>query len=164
MLKRWLQNLTTLDLALRRAFPPDTLSAIDAAVARSEAHHAAEIRCAIEAALPLGALVQGVTATERAAEVFASLRVWDTAANNGVLVYVLLAEHAIEIVADRGFTGRVTPAEWAAICRGMEAELAAGRPAAGLLGAVAAMSELACRHFPADGADPNELPDRTLLL
>jgi len=164
MLGRWLQNLTTTHFALRRHFPAATLSAIDAAIGASERDHRAEIRCAIESALPFNQLSRGVTSTERAAEVFSRLRVWDTAANNGVLVYVLLAERSIEIVADRGFAARVAPAEWASICREMETEYRAGRYEAGTLAGVERISALARQHFPADGEDRNELADRTVLI
>jgi len=164
MLGRWLQNLTTTHFALRRHFPSATLSAIDAAIGASERDHRAEIRCAIETALPVGDLFRGIASTERAAAVFSGLRVWDTAANNGVLVYVLLAERSIEIVADRGFTDCVAPAEWEGICREMEAEFRAGHYEAGTLAGVERISALARRHFPADGDDRNELADRTVLL
>lgn len=164
MISRWLQNLTTTHFALRRHFPLATLSAIDAAIAASERDHRVEIRCAIETALPVGELIRGVTSASRAAEVFSGLGVWDTAENNGVLVYVLLAERSIEIVADRGFTGRVAPAEWQGICRDMEAAFRAGNYEGGTLAALGRVSDLARMHFPAAGEDRNELPDRTVLL
>ena len=164
MLSRWLQNLTTTHFALRRHFPPATLSAIDAAIAASERDHRAEIRCAIETALPIGELFHRVTSLARAAGVFSDLGVWDTAENNGVLVYVLLSERRIEIVADRGFAGRVAPAEWEGICRDMEAAFRAGRYEAGTLSALECIGALARLHFPAEGDDRNELPDRTVLL
>jgi uncharacterized membrane protein len=164
MASRWLSNLTTTHFALRRHFPPATLSTIDAAIAASERDHRAEIRCAVETALPVGELVRGVTSATRAAGVFSGLGVWDTAENNGVLLYVLLAERRIEIVADRGFDGRVAPAEWEAICHGMEEAFRAGRYESGTLSALERISALARRHFPADGVDRNELPDRTVLL
>jgi len=126
MLRRWLQHLTTTHFALRRHFPPATLSAIDAAISASERHHRAEIRCAVETGLPVGHLWRGVQSAARAAEVFAGLGVWDTTENNGVLLYVLLAERNIEIVADRGFAGRVLPGEWESICAEMEAAFPAG--------------------------------------
>lgn len=164
MLKRWLRNFATTRFALRRRFPPATLSAIDAAIGASERGHRAEIRCAIEASLPAGELARGITAPARAAAVFSTLRLWDTAGNNGVLVYVLLAERAIEIVADRGFAGRVAPAEWTAICQDMAAAFATGKYEEGTLAAIARISDLARRHFPADGSDDNEQSDRTVLL
>ena len=164
MVRRWLQNLTTSDLALRRHFPPATLAAIDAAIAASEQQHRAEIRCAVEAALSAGEMFRGVSSANRAAEVFANLRVWDTAENNGVLLYVLLAEHSIEIVADRGFSAQVPVAVWQEICADMATTFAAGRYEAGVLEALARIGKIARRHFPATGGDANELPDRTVLL
>ena len=164
MWKRWLQHLTTTHFALRRCFPAKTLAAIEAAITASEREHRAEIRCAVETALPVGLLLRGVTSAERALEVFGRLTVWDTAENNGVLLYVLLAERNIEIVADRGFAGLVTPAEWESICTAMEAAFGAGQYAAGTLEALGRISTLATRHFPPVGVDRNELPDRPLLL
>lgn len=164
MLRRWLQHLTTTHLALRRCFPVATLAAIDAAITASEQHHRAEIRCAVETTLPLGKLVRGTGSKARAREVFAELAVWDTAENNGVLLYVLLAERKIEIIADRGFDDLVTPREWQAICAAMETAFTAGRYGAGALDALAGIGEIARRHFPSGGNDTNELPDQTVLL
>ena len=164
MLRRWLQHLTTSHLALRRRFPPATLAAIDAAIVASEKQHRAEIRCAVETALSAGELLRGVGSGGRAAEVFSSLRVWDTAENNGVLLYVLLAERRIEIVADRGFAAHVPASVWEEICTQMAEKFATGHYEAGVLGAVARISAIACRCFPAQGSNANELPDRTVLL
>jgi uncharacterized membrane protein len=164
MLRRWLQHLFTTPFALRRCFPPATLAAIDAAIAASERYHRAEIRCAVETALSAGHLFRGVGSTARATEVFSHLRMWDTAENNGVLLYVLLAERRIEIVADRGFAERVTAAEWASICAEMEVALGDGRYEAGTLAALDRISAVARQHFPAQPGDRNELPDRTVLL
>jgi len=164
MLRRWWQNLTTSHWSLRRCFPPATLAAIDAAIAASEKQHRAEIRCAVETALSAGELFRGLGSAERAAEVFASLRVWDTAENNGILLYVLLAERKIEIVADRGFAAHVPETTWQEICAGMAAEFAAGRYEQGTLDALDKISDIARRCYPAQGDDTNELPDRTVLL
>ena len=164
MLRRWLQHLFTTPFALRRCFPSATLAAIDAAIAASEQYHRAEIRCAVEATLSVGHLFRGVASAARAAEVFSSLGMWDTAENNGVLLYMLLAERNIEIVADRGFAGRVTAVEWERICAEMEVAFGSGRYAAGTLAALDRISALARQHFPAQAGDRNELPDRTVLL
>ena len=143
---------------------------LDAArsVGRAEALHRGEIRFAIETALPPLAVLRGVPAHERAVELFAHLRVWDTAHNNGVLVYVQLADRHVEIVADRGLTGRVSDADWAAVCRLMEQHFAAGRFEAGAVAGVEAIGALLAAHFPAgaagDLAAANELPDRPALL
>ncbi len=164
MLRRWLQNLTTTPFTLRRCFPTATLAAIDAACAASEQQHRAEIRCAVETTLSAGHLFRRLDSAARAREVFSLLRMWDTAENNGVLLYVLLAERKIEIVADRGFADHVTPAEWESICTGMEEAFAAGRYEAGTLAALERISALARRYFPARSGDRNELPDATAVL
>ena len=162
--RRWWQHLTTTPLALNRHFTPRTLAAIDAACTESERLHRAEIRCAIEAALPLGHLWRGVSSADRALEVFSQLRMWDTEENNGVLLYVLLAERRIEIVADRGFSPGVSEAQWQDICTHMQCALRDGLYEAATLEALASISALATRHFPARGGDRNELPDATVLL
>ena len=164
MLRRWLQHLTTTQITSRRCFPPATLTAIDSAITDSERHHRAEIRCVVETALSAGHLVRGVTSAARAVELFSGLGVWDTAENNGVLLYVLLAERNIEIVADRGFTEHVPAAEWEGICAGMEAAFAADQYEAGTLAALERIGAIAHRCFPSSGNNPNELPDRTVLL
>jgi uncharacterized membrane protein len=161
---RFLRHAFTPPLALRRAFPPATLAAIDAAVAASEARTRAEIRVAVEASLGLGQLWAGTTARARALEVFGQLRVWDTAANNGVLLYVLLAEHDIEIVADRALAACVPAAALAAVCADLQAAYRRGDYRDGTVAAIAALGELAAPHFPPDGANPTELPDATVLL
>lgn len=149
-----------------RTFPPDALERIARAVAASEARHTGEICFAVEAALPLRLALVGHRSRDRAVEVFTGLRVWETEANNGVLVYILLADHAIEIVADRGFNGRVGDEGWAAICGGLEAAMREGDCEAGVLRAIEAISALMERHFPrVEGyVDTNELPDRPHLL
>jgi uncharacterized membrane protein len=164
MIRRWLQHLTTSHLVLRRHFPPTTLAAIDAAITASEQQHRAEIVCAVETALSAGELFRGVSSASRAAEVFSKLRVWDTEENNGVLLYVLLAERKIEIVVDRGFAGQVPVTVWQEICTDVAATFAAGRYDAGILAALERISAEASCHFPMPGGVANEMPDRTVLL
>ena len=149
-----------------RLFPPDALERIAGAIAASEARHTGEICFAVEAALPLRLAMVGHRPRERAGEVFARLRAWDTEANNGVLVYMLLADRAIEIVADRGFNGRVGDAEWAMICGDLEQAMRSGDTEAGVMRAIEAISSLMERHFPrpAGYVDSNELPDRPHIL
>ncbi len=161
---RWLRHLLTTHLVLRMRFPAATLAAIDEAIAASETRHRAEIRCAIETGLPLRYLLRGRSARDRALDVFARLGVWDTAGNNGVLLYILLAEHSIEIVADRGFAGRVSGDEWAVLTQALEQDFRAGRFADGTLAVLRAIGEHAARHFPADGDNPNELSNRPVIL
>jgi uncharacterized membrane protein len=159
--RRLLRHVATDRRALHRALDAAALSRVQASVAASEQHHSGEIRVSIEAALPLSYLQRRLSSRERALTLFGKLRVWDTELNNGVLIYLLLAERAIEIVADRGLTRQVPQAQWDALIAGMREAFAAGRFEAGLLQAVAAVDVLLSRHFPlAPGeANPNELPD-----
>lgn len=166
---RWLRHLFLDELAMRRAFPATALEAIARAVAEQEQRHRGELRVAIEGGLPIHALAMGRTAHERALEQFTRLRVWDTEDNAGVLVYLLLADHRVEIVADRGIHARVGTAAWETICGAMQREFAAGRYEEGMRSGLASISDLLARHFPAqDGAhpaaNPNELPDKPVLL
>jgi uncharacterized membrane protein len=161
---RWFGHLTTTHLALWRRFPAPTRARIDARIAAGERTHGAEIRCAIETHLSLRHLWRGVTARERAGEVFALLGMRDTAAGNGILLYVLLAERDIEIVADAGFEGRVAPATWEAICKALEAAFRAREFESGTLAALDSLAEIAAHHFPHTGSDRNELPDHTVIL
>ncbi len=152
----------------RMMFPGPTLDSIEQAIARAERTHAGEIRFAIETALTPLHILNNAAPRARALEVFAHLRVWDTEHNNGVLIYVLLADRAVEIVADRGFAGRVGAAEWEAVCRLMEEHFRAGRFEGGSIAGVDAIGNLLTRHFPASvkrsSQSHNELPDRPTLL
>lgn len=150
----------------RAAFPEASLQRIAEAVAEGEARHRGEVCFAVEPALPVRQVLRRVQARERAEAVFARLRVWDTEANNGVLVYLLMADRRIEIVADRGLAARVSDAQWRGVCQLMEERLQAGEPEAAAVRGVAAVSDLLAEHFPrAPGeADENELPDRPRLL
>lgn len=147
----------------RRLFPAEALEHIATAIADSELGHTGEICFAVEPSLHLRVVWVGKQARDRAGEVFAQLRVWDTRANNGVLLYLLLADHRIEIVADCGFDGLVSAGQWRSVC---EAVVKAGEPEAAALRGVAAMSALLAEHFPrsADYVDSNELPDQPHLL
>ncbi|HEY9067617.1 MAG TPA: TPM domain-containing protein [Burkholderiaceae bacterium] len=137
------------------------LQRIQQRVAASETSHSGEIRVCVEAGLPWSYLRRRASARERAIAMFGKLRVWDTEHNNGVLIYLLLAEHAIEIVADRGVSRHVEAGQWHAIAATMSAAFAAGRFEDGLNQAIAAVDALLRRHYPlAPGeTNPNELPD-----
>ena len=150
----------------RRLFPEDSLQRITDAIAAGERRHRGEVMFAVESNLPPGAVLAGVEARQRAHEVFVRLRTWDTDANNGVLIYLLLADHRIEIVADRGLTGRVSETEWAEVCRLIEAEMRADHPEQAILAGIRAVSDHLARHFPqSDGhPDEDELPNRPHLL
>jgi uncharacterized membrane protein len=151
---------------VRRALPPAALARLQAAVAASEQQHSGEIRVCVEAGLPLSYLWRGATARQRAVTMFGKLRVWDTEHNNGVLVYLLLAERAIEIVADRGLAQRVDAAQWDAMVGGMREAFRAGRFEDGLSQAIARVGTLLLQHFPlaAGQSNPNELPDAVQVL
>jgi uncharacterized membrane protein len=150
---------------VRRVLPKEALARVQERVAASEQRHSGEIRVVVEAGLPLSYVRRGATPRDRAVAVFAKLGVWDTERNNGVLIYLLLAERAIEIVADRGLNRHVAPAEWAEIAASMQGAFRDGDFEGGLLRAVDAVDALLCRHFStAPGAvDINELPDAPLL-
>lgn len=157
------------DNAARRAIPPALLDKLAAQVARSEAGHSGEIRIYVEAGLPLSYLCQPDSMAhitrERALALFGKLRVWDTAQNNGVLIYLLLAEHRIEIVADRGLNERVAADTWPGLVAGMSTAFKAGAYEAGLTQAVQQVAALLQQHFAlrAGQSNPNELPDTPLL-
>jgi uncharacterized membrane protein len=165
-LGRWLRHAITTPLAVQRAFSSATLTRIEQAIAASEQTHSGEIRFAVEAALPWSYLRRDAPARERALMVFAKLRVWDTELNNGVLIYVELADHSIEIVADRGIARQVPQTEWDAICAAMREHFRAGRFEPGSIEAIAAVGALLARHFPlaAGERSPDELPDRPAIL
>ena len=159
---RWIRHLFLDDAALARAFPGAALDAIGRAVAEQEKRHRGELRVAIEGGLPLPALVAGRTAHERALQLFRDHRVWDTEDNAGVLVYLLLADRRVEIVADRGIDARVGATAWETICGAMQREFAAGRYESGMQSGLASISDLLAAHFPARERNPNELPDAPL--
>jgi uncharacterized membrane protein YgcG len=150
---------------MRRAFSDSTLLAIEQAVQASEKLHGGEIRFAVETELGWQELFQGLTPRQRAVEVFSLLRVWDTEHNNGVLIYVLHADRAVEIVADRGFRDRVDDAAWGAICTQMRARFAQGEFEAGALAGVRAVGRLMAAHFPTrDGQRRDDIADRPAIL
>ena len=160
---RWIRHLLA-HLQPRR-FPAKSLAAIHHAIAEGERHHRGQVCFAIEQALPLRDLIGTRSIRERAHEAFAQLRVWDTAQNCGVLIYVLIAEHAIEIVADRGIAARVDQDEWQAISERKRARFAAGDYENGAVDGVNAVGVILEREFPADGtARDNELSDAPIIL
>ncbi|HQY70490.1 MAG TPA: TPM domain-containing protein [Pseudomonadales bacterium] len=152
----WLRVLRHLAMPawrLRQSLPRASMQAIETAIGASERTHGGQICFAVETALDLAPLARGQAARERALEVFAQLRVWDTEHNNGVLIYLLLADRDVEIVADRGIAARVPAAQWEAICQAMESAFRAGRFEQGALDGIRAVGELLARHYPERGAD-----------
>ena len=145
-----------------RAFPPQALREIENAIKASEEKHRGELRFAVEGSLPLAALRAGTRA--RAEELFSALRVWDTAENSGILIYVQLLDRRIEIVADRGIAAKVEQHEWNTICRKMQDAFSRRQYLEGSLEGIASVTALLANHFPARGRNPNELPDKPVVL
>lgn len=147
-------------------FPADSLLRIADAIAAGELRHRGEILFAVESELSAGMVLRGVQARARAEAAFARLRAWDTEANNGVLIYLLLADHRIEIVADRGLNGLVSAEQWRGVCLLMEERMRAGEPEQAVVRGIEAVSDLLAEHFPQiDGTpDHDELPNRPLIL
>jgi uncharacterized membrane protein len=162
----WLRHLWLDTGDCRRQLPAHALARLEQAVRTSEARHLGELRICVEAGLSLPRLWRGQSPRERAIECFGLLRVWDTEHNNGVLIHLLLADHRIEVVADRGLSQRVPPETWQALADRLGEALAQGQTEAGLQQAIALVGELLHAHFPApaDGANPNELPDAIVLI
>jgi uncharacterized membrane protein len=161
---RFWRHVTTDQTAVRRAFGAEALAGIEQAIAAGERRHRGQLCVAIEAALPAARVMKQLTPRERALEVFGVLRVWDTEENCGVLVYLLLADHDVEIVADRGIHRIVGDAAWQAICERMEAAFRAGKFADGVIVGVEEISALLAQHFPRADAGGNELPDKPVIL
>lgn len=164
-ISRILKHLIYGPLHVRRFFPRTSLQAIQTAITRSESSHMGELRFAVEAALDWRDLLRGVTPRERAIKVFSRLRIWDTEHNSGVLIYLLLAERDVEIIADRGIHARVGDAGWQAICSEMETLFRAGEFERGVLTGIARITAVLAEHFPARGeSNPNELSDAPVVL
>jgi len=163
-LRRFWRHVSMTPWTAARAFPEKALEAIGHRVGEHEKRHRGEVRFVVEAELTTSQLWAGLSSRARAVEIFSGLRVWDTQENTGVLVYVLLADHKVEIVADRGVSARVSAGEWQAICRTMQEAFHAGRFEEGALAGVTAISELLETNFPAHAANTNELPDRPLMI
>ena len=150
----------------RHLFPEDSLQRIAEAIAAGELRHRGEIMFAVESELPAGMILRGVQARQRAETAFARLRTWDTEANNGVLIYLLLADHRLEIVADRGLSGLVSAEQWRGVSGLMEERLQSGEPEQAVIRGIEAVSDLLAEHFPQDDGtvDRDELPNLPLIL
>lgn len=163
----------------RRIVPPALADRLAQMVASSEARHGGEVRLCVEGSLPLSYLWRQVrqrlpmaqVLRERALMMFAKLGVWDTVGRNGVLVYLNLAAHAIEIVPDRALAASVPQAQWQAIADSLAGALRQRQFEAGLTGALAAVTELMVQHAPqaqsplcpSGAAAANQLPDTVVL-
>ena len=147
-----------------RPFPASVLARIQSAIGSSEVKHDGELRFAVEGGLHLASLWRGQSPRGRAIELFSQLRVWDTENNSGVLIYIQLVDRRIEIIADRGINAKVAQASWDGICRRMEAAFSHGQYEQGALAAIDEVTALLARHFPPSVINPNELPDRPMVL
>ena len=145
---------------VRKVFPAQVLSRIEQAIKMGEHAHSGRVRFVVEGALDGAPLLRNQPARERALDIFSHLRIWDTQHNNGVLIYLLLADRDVEIVADRGIDAKVGLAGWDRICREMESEFRAGKFESGVINGIAAVSRELATHFPAHGPHRNELPDK----
>ena len=149
---------------VRRIFPPKVLVAIERAIKTGEATHSGHVRFVVEGALDGAPLFKNQSARERALDIFSHLRIWDTAHNNGVLIYLLLADRQVEIVADRGIDAKVGAAGWRKICADMERDFKAGNFETGVIKGIEAVSRQLAAHFPKHVPGKNELPDAPVVM
>ena len=163
-LTRLVRHLFALRWSTRRHFTPRVREAIEGAVREAEARHAGEIRFVVETAFDLPELWQDLSPRQRAVQLFGQLGVWDTAHNNGVLIYVLMADRVVEIVADRGIAERIAQSEWDEVCRQMELHYRDGRFGEGSVAGIHHVGRLLARHFPAAAEGKDELPNQPVLL
>ena len=163
-IKRISKHLWIGGLHVRKILPAGALYRITQAIAQCEDAHHGEIRFAVEGSLHLAPLLKGITARERAVEVFSQLKIWDTEENNGVLIYLLVADRTVEILADRGVHAKVGHGGWGEICRKMETEFRQGNFESGVIDGIRAVSSHLENNFPRRGPDLNELPDAAIVL
>lgn len=161
---RFWRHVVTDHRSARRAFPPHTLTRIGSAIAAGEQTHSGQVRFVVEAALPLSLVLRGQKPRAHAIDVFSRLRIWDTEENIGVLVYVLLADKDVEVVADRGIHRKVGDAAWQSICGTMEVAFRAGRFEEGAVAGINAINAILAEHFPRGGSGPNELADQPEII
>lgn len=161
---RFFKHLMATRWQVARCFPANSMRVIRDAIRASESSHMGELRFAVEASLDPARILAGNTSRQRALEVFSQLGVWDTEHNSGVLIYLLLADRKVEIVADRGIHARVGDAGWTSICREMEILFRAEKFEEGVLYGINAITALLQQHFPAHPHNLNELPDQPIVL
>jgi uncharacterized membrane protein len=163
-IKRIFWHLLLTHWQVKQAFPQATLAAIEQEIKASESAHTGEIRFVVEGALSGSPLILDQSARDRAINVFSQLRMWDTDYRNGVLIYLLMADHSVEIVADRGVHVKAGAPEWERVCYDMEAAFRDGRYESGVVDGIQAISRVLIAHFPKNGVDRNELPDNVVVL
>jgi len=162
--KRAWRHRTSTAAKGRLAFPADTLAQLGAAITAGEQRHRGELRLIVENSMPSEAIWADLNNRQRALALFAEYGVWDTEDNCGVLVYVNLAEHKVDIVVDRGIGRTISPEVWQEVCGTMTRGFARGEFGASTLAAVERINSLLAQQFPATGARTNELPDQPMVL
>jgi uncharacterized membrane protein len=163
-IKRIIKHLSVGQSAVRRCFPRATLNLIELSIAEVEKSHAGQIRFAVEAALDIKPLLADQSARERAIEVFSQLRIWDTEHNNGVLIYLLLADRDVEIVADRGIHAKLGQLTWGMVCQEMEMSFRSEKFEEGVIAGIRRVGEYLAQHYPHAGTKVNELSDQPVIL
>jgi len=163
-IKRWFLHTFTPPWRWRLAFPAEVLRAIERAIIQSELQHRGELCFAIENVLAPGWVWRGMSARQRALDVFSILRVWDTEENCGVLIYVLLADREVHIVADRGIARRVHQAEWDAVAETMQSAFRQSDFRRGSLEGIEQITTMLDTHFPPGADNPNELPNKPVIV
>jgi len=163
-IKRIARHLMQHHWRAKQIFPQAVLARIEQAIRQGETSHSGQVRFVVEGALDGRPLFRNQPARERALDVFSHLRIWDTAHNNGVLIYLLLADRDVEIVADRGIDAKVGAARWERICRRMEAQFGSGQFERGVIAGIEAVSRELAQHFPPQGPHSNELPDTPVVM
>lgn len=163
-LSRLFKHLRTTTAVGRRTFPESTLKAIEETIAEGETRHRAEVHMIVEPALDAQDVLSGLSSRDRARELFSEYRIWDTEENCGVLVYINLADHKVEIVADRGVGREIPAGEWEAICRTMTQGFAKGEYHHSVIAALTRLNDLLEQHYPDDGTSHNQLPNRPMML
>ncbi|HET8705023.1 MAG TPA: TPM domain-containing protein [Pseudomonadales bacterium] len=162
--QRLIKNFFITPIHAQRCFPKSALERIHSAIVQSEKQHRGEIRFVLEHALSTGEVMREASARDRATLYFSKLKIWDTEDNTGVLIYVLLAERSIEILADRGINKAVGQAFWDEVCLAMQQDFRAQNYEQGVVKAIATITQELIKHFPATGNNPNELPDQPLIV
>ena len=163
-IKRIFKHTLTTQWHSKKYFTPAVLDAIEQEISHSEAQHSGEIRFVVEGALDGAPLFKNQSAHDRALDIFSQLRIWDTQDNNGLLIYVLLADHAVEIIADRGINAKVGSSEWQTICSVMQNEFAKGNFQNGVCDAIKSITQHLIKHFPVSATDTNELPNKPVIM
>ena len=163
-LKRAFRHLFTTSRAGKKAFPETTLQAIQEVITAGEKLHRAEVQLIVEPSLPLSEIWEGTSSRERAIELFSTHRIWDTEENSGILIYIDLADHQVEIVADRGIDHITTSDEWRSICQTMTSGFAQGNYHDSAIAALKLLNDILHDHLPDLEGQPDQLPNRPIIL